>query len=296
MRKNRAFPLTPRRTHLICDHRYSKGRVHDVLSPQSRHSRPAPARCRASPARAIELCPATGTGRQPHHHPCQRLYGHRWRGAQPARRHGRAVVRERGLRARRTGRSGLSPDARTALLQHLLPHRDAPAGRTGRASGRAAGQGTRRRIAAHLLQFERVGIERHRVPPRADLLDAQGPGRPQRLHQPPQRLPRIDRRLGQPWRHGFHACAGRPADPRHRTCDAALSVRRGLWRRPGSVRRPRGAGHRGPHPGHWPRKNRRLHRRAGPGRRRRDHPAPPATGRRSRRSAANMASCSSPTK
>jgi putrescine aminotransferase len=100
-----------------------------------------------------------------------------------------------------------------------------------------------------------------------------GQPQPHRLHQPLERLSRLDRGRRLAGRHEAHACTGRPADPRRAPRDAALSVRRGLRRGSRRLPRPGRAGDRGQDPGGRSRERRRLHRRAGAGGGRGDHPA-----------------------
>ena len=97
-------------------------------------------------------------------------------------------------------------------------------------------------------------------------------------------------------RHEAHACAGRPADPRHRARHAALQVRRGFGETREAfaaraadaleqrILRARPGARRG------------VHRRAGAGCRRRDHPTAAATGSASGASARSTAFCWSPTR
>jgi putrescine aminotransferase len=61
--------------------------------------------------------------------------------------------------------------------------------------------------AACVLQQQRIGIN-DTVFRLVHLLGAEGPATAHRVHQPAQCLSRLHRRLGQPGRHGFHACAG----------------------------------------------------------------------------------------
>ena len=118
------------------------------------------------------------------------------------------------------------------------------------------------------------GRQRHGRAARAPLLGPARPAGAQGHHQPAERLPRQHHGRGEPRRHGVHARAGRPADPGHRPHPAAVLVRRGRRpAQPGRVR-PEGRAHaRAEDPRTGPAPGRGLHRRADPGRRRRDHPA-----------------------
>ena len=68
---------------------------------------------------------------------------------------------------------------------------------------------------------------------------AEGRAEAHGLHQPPQRLSRLDHGGREPRRHGAHASDRRPADPRRRARGAAIQVQRRLQRRRRSVRRAR---------------------------------------------------------
>ena len=81
----------------------------------------SPTTCRPRPGLRLD---ARGR-RQPDHHPGRGLLHLRWRRERAARRHGRPVVRPGGLRPRGAGQGGLRPDAGAALLQHLLQDRRA---------------------------------------------------------------------------------------------------------------------------------------------------------------------------
>ena len=111
-----------------------------------------------------------------------------------------------------------------------------------------------------------------------------------------ERLPRQHHGRRQPRRHGFHARAGRPADPGHRPYPAAVLVRGGRRRdaRPSSACRSRARSSR--RSWSWRRQGRGLHRRADPGRRRRDHPAGDLLARDPAASATTTASCWSRTR
>ena len=179
------------------------------------------------------------------------------------------VVRQCRLRPRGAGRA--PPTSRCRSCRTTTPSsRRRPSRRAARDEARRA---ARRQSAARVLQQLRLGGERHGVPPRAPLLDDEGPAAAADLHQPLERLSRLDRGRRQPRRHEDDARAGRPADPGHRARHAALSVRRRLRRRSGSLWRRARRRDRGAHPRVGPAERRGLHRRAGPGRGRRDHPA-----------------------
>ena len=174
-----------------------------------------------------------------------------------------------GYGARGTRARGLRADAAAAVLQHLLQDRHAAGG----APGDGAVGAARWRPQPHLLQQLRLRGHRYRVPAGAALLVGAGPAAAADLHQPHQRLPRLDHRRRQPRRHEGDARPGRPADPRDRTRDAAVPVRRCLRRGSRGVRRPRSARDRGAHPQGRTRERRRVHRRAGAGRGGRHHSA-----------------------
>ena len=125
-------------------------------------------------------------------------------------------------------------------------------------------------------------------------------GRPTKkaVHQPGQRLSRLDGRRGLARRHGRHACPVRPADRGHPPYRPALLVRRGPRDRhePGRIRpRPRRASSRpsssrsGPRTSPPSSASRSRARAASSSR-------PPATGPRSSASAGNTTSCWSPTR
>ncbi len=104
----------------------------------------------------------------------------------------------------------------------------APAVQLGRASRRACWAATSRTSSS---------IRRARSPTTpscawcATIGSCKGQPERKRLHQPLECVSRLDRRRREPRRHEDDACAGRPADPRHRARDAALSLRRRLRRR-----------------------------------------------------------------
>ena len=208
------------------------------------------------------------------------------------RRHGRPVVRQYRLWPQGAGRGRLPADAGPRLLQLLL--QDHAPGRR-----RACGAHRRGRSAAHepgVLHRLGLGIERHRPAPGPPLLGRDGPARAADGDQPLERLSRQHHGRRQPRRHEADARPRRPADPGHRPHPPALLVRRGPRPGQGCVRpglRPCAGGE---DPGARARERRGVHRRAGPGSRRRDHPAATATGPRSSGSAASTTSSWSPTR
>ncbi len=206
-----------------------------------------------------------------HHHARRQHLPVGQRRPQDPRRDVGAVVRERRLRPARADRRCDEAADRTAVLQRLLPDRDPAGDRVGRAAGRSLAAA----VPACLLLRLGLGGQRHGRAHGAALLGHPRPARAPGDHQPDQRLPRLDdgRRLAR--RHERHARPGRPADPRHRAHRAAALVAA----RPAGGAGPRGlrpAGRavaRGQDPRSRPGQGRRLHRRAGAGRRRRDRAA-----------------------
>ena len=161
----------------------------------------------------------------------------RLRGQPHPRRHGGPVVREPGLRPARARRGGLPADARAAVLQQLLPDRP-PAGDRARQAARGPDAAA---VQPRVLHRLGLGGQRHGGAPGAPLLGPAGRAAAQGDHLAGQRLPRQHHGRREPRRHGLHARAGRPADPRHRAHPPALLVRRraATCRRTSSGSRPR---------------------------------------------------------
>ncbi len=207
--------------------------------------------------------------RQPRHHAGRGHLPVGFRRQPHPRRHGGPVVRQRRLRPQGTGRCRLRADAATALLQQLLPDH-APAGDR---AGRAAGGGDARRPQPRVLHRLRLRGQRHRGAHGASLLGVAGRARQDHHHQPGKRLSRQHHGRRQPGRHEAHARAGRSADPGHRAHRAALLVWQRRRHEPGRVRAQGGACAGGKDRGTRRRARGGLHRRADPGRGRRDRPA-----------------------
>ena len=193
--------------------------------------------------------------------------------------HGGPVVRERRLWPGRAGRGGAAPDGDPAVLQHLLPVHD---GASHRAGGAAGGD----RAGFDRVFFTNSGSEANDTVVKLVRYFWKLHGKPQKQTMIGHlRLPRRDARRGEPVRPAQHAPAVRPAAAGLRARACPLLVRRGRRLDPGGIRATGGAGARAEDPGAGTRDGRRVHRRAGPGRRRRDHSAGWATGPRSSGSA-----------
>ena len=195
------------------------------------------------------------------------------------------------------GRAELADVARDQMLQ--LPFYNTFF-RTATVPGGAAGdqdrRAHRRQAAARVLQQLGLGGQRHGLPPGAPLLGPARPAQAQDLHQPLERLPRLDGRGREPRRHeAMHAQGDLPI-PGHRAHHAALQVRRRLRRERGGVRGAGGRRARAAHPRTRARARGGLHRRAGAGRGRRDHPAARLLAAGRARSAGSTACCWSPTR
>ncbi len=210
---------------------------------------------------------AGGQGRAGHH-ARRRLLAVGQRGQPHPGWHVGPVVRERRLRPCRAGRGGAAPDGDPAVLQHLFPMHDAGPDRAGGAAG-----GDRARVRPGVLRELRLRGQRHGGQAGPVFLEAAWPAAKADHDRAHLRLPRRDARRRQPVRPAQHAPAVRPAAGRLRARACPLLVRRRWRAHARGIRAARGAGPGAEDPGARAGAGRRVHRRAGAGRRRRDHPA-----------------------
>ncbi|KGS05658.1 putative adenosylmethionine-8-amino-7-oxononanoate aminotransferase [Burkholderia sp. ABCPW 111] len=193
-----------------------------------------------------------------------------FRRQQDHRRDGRALVRERRLRARGADRGRQPAAARTAVLQHVLQdhapadHRAVRAARPDRAAV----------VQPLLLLQQRLRGQRYGAARRASVLAHAEPPAKEVRDLAQKRLSRLDDRGRDARRHGLHARADAVEGRAHRAHRSALLLRRSERRaNAGGVRARARAAARGEDSRARRGQRRGVHRRAVPGRGRRDLPA-----------------------